>query len=134
MLLRRILSPYVEMGSDNSGERLILDGPAVPLGARTVTTFALILHELATNAAKYGALSVEEGHLRVTWQCVRDVLTLKWDESGGPALTAPPQSEGFGTVISNHCVRGQFGGTVSRKWHFNGLSVELSVPMERLSD
>ena len=134
MLLRRILSPYVEMGSDNSGERLILDGPAVPLGARTVTTFALILHELATNAAKYGALSVEEGHLRVTWQCVRDVLTLKWDESGGPALTAPPQSEGFGTVISNHCVRGQFGGTVSRKWHLNGLSVELSVPMERLSD
>jgi two-component sensor histidine kinase len=99
-----------------------------------VTTFALILHELATNAAKYGALSVEEGHLRVTWQCVRDVLTLKWDESGGPALTAPPQSEGFGTVISNHCVRGQFGGTVSRKWHLNGLSVELSVPMERLSD
>lgn len=134
MLLRRVLSPYVEMGSDNSGERLILDGPAVPLGARTVTTFALILHELATNAAKYGALSVEEGHLRVTWQCVRDVLTLKWDESGGPALTAPPQSEGFGTVISNHCVRGQFGGTVSRKWHLNGLSVELSVPMERLSD
>jgi len=134
MLLRRILSPYVEVSSDSSDARLILDGPAVPLGARTVTTFALILHELATNAAKYGALSVEEGSLRVTWQCVDNVLILKWEESGGPALRGPPQSEGFGTVISNHCVRGQFGGIVSREWDLKGLSVELSVPMERLSD
>ena len=132
--MRRILSPYVEVSSDSSDARLILDGPAVPLGARTVTTFALILHELATNAAKYGALSVEEGSLRVTWQCVNNVLILKWEESGGPALRGPPQSEGFGTVISNHCVRGQFGGIVSREWDLKGLSVELSVPMERLSD
>jgi two-component system, chemotaxis family, CheB/CheR fusion protein len=133
-LLRRILSPYVEVPSESSGGRSILDGPAVALGARTVTTFALILHELATNAAKYGALSVEEGNLHVTWQRVDDVLILKWEESGGPALNGPPQAEGFGTVISNHCVRGQFGGIVSRKWDSKGLSVELSVPMERLSD
>ena len=57
ILLRRILSPYVEIPSESSSVRLVLDGPAVPLGARTVTTFALILHELATNAAKY-AVSV----------------------------------------------------------------------------
>jgi two-component sensor histidine kinase len=114
--------------------RLILDGPAVPLGARAVTTFALILHELATNAAKYGALSVEGGNLRVVWQCVDDVLILNWIESDGPTLIGPPESEGFGTAISNHCVRGQFGGTISRKWDLKGLAVELSVPMERLSD
>jgi PAS domain S-box-containing protein len=134
LLLRKILSPYVGAASESSDVRLILDGPAVSLGARTVTTFALILHELATNAAKYGALSVEEGNLHVTWQRVDDVLILKWEESGGPALNGPPQAEGFGTVISNHCVRGQFGGIVSRKWDSKGLSVELSVPMERLSD
>ena len=105
----------------------------MPLGARAVATFALILHELATDAAKYGALSVEDGSLRITWQCADNVLTLKWRESGGPALSGPPSSEGFGTVISNHSVREQFGGTLSHTWDPNGLSVELSVPMERLS-
>ena len=134
LLLRRILSPYVDLPSENSGARLFLDGPGITLGARTVTTFALILHELATNAAKYGVLSVEEGNLHVRWQRVDDVLILRWEESGGPGLKGPPESEGFGTVISNHCVRGQFGGTVSRTWDLKGLSVELSVPMERLSD
>jgi len=133
MLLRMILSPYVEVPSDRSGARLILDGPFVPLGARAVTTFALILHELATNAAKYGALSVEEGKLHVTWGCADNMLKLKWEESGGPPLRGPPKSEGFGTVISNHSVREQFGGTLSHKWDLKGLSVELSVPMERLS-
>ena len=105
----------------------------MPLGARAVTTFALILHELATNAAKYGALSVEEGNLRITWECADNVLILKWEESGGPALRGPPKSEGFGTVISNHSVREHFGGTLSHKWDLKGLSVKLSVPMERLS-
>jgi PAS domain S-box-containing protein len=80
VLLRRILSPYVEAPSHSSGARLILYGPSVPLGARAVTTFALILHELATNAAKYGALSVEEGNLRITWECVDNHLILKWEE------------------------------------------------------
>jgi PAS domain S-box-containing protein len=133
MLLRRILSPYVEVPSDSSGARLFLDGPSVPLGAHAVTTFALILHELATNAAKYGALSVGEGNLRITWECVDNVLILKWKESGGPPISGPPRSEGFGTVISNHSVREQFGGTLSHKWGLKGLSVELNVPMERLS-
>jgi PAS domain S-box-containing protein len=71
MLLRRILSPYFGGPSESAGERLILDGPFVPLGASAVATFALILHELATNAAKYGALSIEEGNLRITWDCTK---------------------------------------------------------------
>jgi PAS domain S-box-containing protein len=132
-LLRRILSPYVEVPSDKFDARLVLDGPSVPLGARAVTTFALILHELATNAAKYGALSVEEGRLRITWACVDGVLKLKWEESGGPLINGPPKSEGFGTVISNHSVREQFGGKLSHRWDLKGLSVELDVPVERLS-
>jgi two-component system CheB/CheR fusion protein len=132
-LLRRILSPYVSAPSDTYDARLTLHGPSVPLGARAVTTFALILHELATNAAKYGALSVERGHLRVTWECTNDALILKWEESGGPAVSGPPKSEGFGTVISNHSVREQFGGTLSHQWDLKGLTVDLVIPMERLS-
>jgi PAS domain S-box-containing protein len=133
MLLRKVLSPYVGKPSDSSDPRLILNGPSVLLSARAVTTFALILHELATNAAKYGALSVEEGSLRITWQCLNNMLELKWEENGGPALSGPPKSEGFGTVISNHGVREQFGGSLSHTWDVKGLSVELSVPIERLS-
>lgn len=132
ILLGRILSPYVEMTSAGSAARFVLDGPSVSLGARAVTTFALILHELATNAAKYGALSVEEGHLRVTWKCPGDALILNWQESGGPALNGSPKTEGFGTVITNHSVRTQFGGTLTHQWDVSGLSVELTVPMERL--
>ena len=133
ILLRRILSPYVEVASGVPGARLFLDGPSVLLGEHSMTTFALILHELATNAAKYGALSVDEGNLRITWECADDVLTLKWEESGGPVLRGPPKSEGFGTVISNHSIRDDFGGTLSRKWDLQGLSVELRVPVDRLS-
>jgi PAS domain S-box-containing protein len=132
-LLRKILSPYVGTQTDGQNVRLHIDGPSVPLGARTVTSFALILHELATNAAKYGALSVEEGRLDVTWTCVEEALVMKWAESGGPALDGPPKSEGFGTTLSNHSVRGQFGGVLSHKWELKGLSVELTIPMERLS-
>jgi PAS domain S-box-containing protein len=133
MLLRKILLPYVQTQSDGPGARLVLDGPPVPLGTRTVTTFALVLHELATNAAKYGALSVEEGSLRIIWKCLDGVLVMKWEESGGPKLSGAPKTEGFGTVLSNHGVRGQFGGVLSHKWDLKGLSVELTVPMERLS-
>jgi PAS domain S-box-containing protein len=132
-LLRKILSPYVGTQTDGQNVRLHIDGPSVPLGARTVTSFALILHELATNAAKYGALSVEKGKLHVTWTCAEKALVMKWAESGGPTLDGPPKSEGFGTTLSNHSVREQFGGVLSHKWDLKGLSVELTIPMERLS-
>ncbi len=133
VLLRKILSPYIGAQTDSQNVRLHIAGPSVPLGVQTVTSFALILHELATNAAKYGALSVEEGRLHVTWTCAENALVMKWAESGGPALDGPPKSEGFGTTLSNHSVRGQFGGALSHKWDLEGLSVELTVPMERLT-
>jgi PAS domain S-box-containing protein len=132
-LLRKILSPYTGTHDETDSYRLVMDGPAVALGARTVTTFALIVHELATNAAKYGSLSVEQGRLRITWICVDDLLIMKWEESGGPPLAGPPRSEGFGTLLSNHSVRSQLGGALSHQWNDAGLSVELSVPLKRLS-
>jgi two-component sensor histidine kinase len=132
-LLRKILSPYVLAPADGQAACLTLLGPFVSLSAQAVTTFALILHELATNAAKYGALSTNEGQLRITWEC-RDLdLILKWEECGGPKIGGAPKSEGFGTVIANHSVREQFGGTVSHRWDVNGLSVDLSVPIARLN-
>jgi PAS domain S-box-containing protein len=132
-LLRKTLMPYIEGGSTPHGARLELHGSSVLLGAHTATTFALILHELATNAAKYGSLSVLEGRLRITWKSIDNILIMTWEERGGPPLSGPPKSEGFGTVLSNHSVRGQFGGTIFHRWDQKGLCVELTVPMERLS-
>ncbi|HEX4411227.1 MAG TPA: PAS domain S-box protein [Xanthobacteraceae bacterium] len=133
VLLRQVLSPYMETKDEAEGARIVLDGAPVALGPHTTTTFALILHELATNAAKYGSLSVVEGKLRVAWACVDGHLAMRWEETGGPALTGPPGSEGFGTLLSNHSVRGQLGGTLSHSWNQGGLSVELSIPLERLA-
>jgi PAS domain S-box-containing protein len=132
MLLRRILAPYAVVSSDDFRARFVLNGPSVPLGADAVTTFALILHELATNAAKYGALSVEKGTLHVTWECVDEILKMTWAERGGPAPTVALKSEGFGTVISNHSVRERLRGTLSHTWDVKGLSVELAIPVEQL--
>ena len=130
-LLEKILLPYgMDDGSDTA--RIVTHGPAIGLGPKTVTTFALIVHELATNSAKYGSLSAEQGRLRITWSCDDDALVLKWDEIGGPTVTGPPSSEGFGTVLSNHSVRVQLGGALNHVWNRSGLSVELSAPLERL--
>ena len=132
-LLRKILSPYIGKKDEDDVARLLINGPPVALGGRTVTTFALIVHELATNAAKYGSLSVDQGRVHITWTSKDNTLLVKWEEQGGPMLVGPPKSEGFGTVLSNHSVRGLFEGALSRNWSAGGLIVELSVPLERLS-
>jgi len=133
-LLEKILSPYAEKQNDRENARVITRGPAVALGPKTVATFALIIHELATNSAKYGSLSAERGSLRIVWQCDEDTLRMNWEESGGPKITGPPNSEGFGTTLSNHSVRVQLGGALTYEWKEAGLSVELSVPLERLKN
>jgi PAS domain S-box-containing protein len=132
LLLEKILSPYAGKPNSPDSVRVSMDGPPVALGPQTVTTFALIIHELATNAAKYGSLSVEEGSLRITWVCVDHNLILKWEEAGGPPIAGPPKSRGFGTVLSNHSARVQLGGSLTHAWNKAGLAVELSAPLDRL--
>jgi two-component system CheB/CheR fusion protein len=109
-LLQKVLSPYFHGHDGDRRDRFTLSGPPVPLGVQAVTTFALILHELARNAAKYGAPSVDEGSVSVGWSFDGDNLVLNWKEGGGPKLSGTPKTEGFGTVLSNHSVRGQLGG------------------------
>lgn len=131
-LLEKILAPYMGKPNSSDSTRISINGPPVPLGPQTVTTFALILHELATNAAKYGSLSVAEGRLHISWVCVEQDLILKWQETGGPPIAGPPKSKGFGTVLSNHSARVQLGGSLTHAWNKTGLCVELAAPLERL--
>ena len=96
-------------------------------------SIALLLHEIATNAAKYGALSSQSGHVDVSWLVWNDELLLAWREHGGPALNGQPEHEGFGSLLARLTVTGQLAGKISRDWNREGLTVNLSVPLERLT-
>jgi two-component sensor histidine kinase len=92
------------------------------------------LHELATNAAKHGALSVPEGCVSVSWclsHSAPGVLRLRWAEMGGPPVAGPPTRHGFGSRVLEGTVRGQLGGAVSLTWATTGLLCEIEVPLGR---
>src|SRR5690348_13509907 len=80
------------------GDRFSIDGPSVHLNAQAAVSLSLLLHELATNAAKYGALSSSPGHVELRWLVEGEELLLQWRERGGPPVQ-PPRTTGFGTRL-----------------------------------
>jgi two-component sensor histidine kinase len=105
-LVTQELLPYRE----DRETRVRINVPAVMLEPNTAQMIAISLHELATNAAKYGSLSAASGHLEIAWSCTADGrVNLRWIESGGPAVT-PPTHCGFGTRILGKIIGDQLGG------------------------
>jgi two-component sensor histidine kinase len=108
-LVGRVLQPYVI----NSPERVRMSGPTIPLSPRLSVVLSMIIHEIATNAAKYGALSNDTGTVALDWEAVTESgkpkLRLVWAESGGPVVTAPVQ-RGFGSRLIERSARDQLGG------------------------
>ncbi len=129
-LVRAILLPHME--DIEAATRVRIGGPPLDIGALSVTTLALILHELATNAAKYGALSVPEGRVAVEWSISGDLLDLHWRERGGPMITTPPAAHGFGSALVERSVVGQLHGSLEYDWRAEGLELQLSFPLDRL--
>lgn len=123
------LAPY----RNGDGGRVVIDGPAVMLSPEKAQNLALALHELATNSAKYGALSAAKGGLVVSWQTADNILTLHWREAGGPPVQ-PPTSQGFGTKILNASIRHQIGGNVAWDWRPSGLHCTVQLPVSRDGD
>ncbi|MCK1722375.1 HWE histidine kinase domain-containing protein [Bradyrhizobium sp. 141] len=123
-LIDEELAPY------SLGGQIILAGPEVQLLPATAQTLALALHELFTNSAKYGALSTRSGRLTIGWQVKDQVLTLSWEESGGP-LVMTPKSRGFGTRSLLASVESQLGGQALFDWRAEGLLCRLEVPLIR---
>ncbi|MGM4878038.1 PAS domain-containing protein [Bradyrhizobium sp. 956_D2_N1_5] len=128
-LVRTVLQPY----EDGSPDRIVLSGPDVPVGAKAVTGLALVLHETATNAVKYGALSRPDGSIHVTWAASGDDFRLDWDESGGPEINVKPHARGFGSILTERSVTGELGGRIEHDWRRNGLRLKLSIPLKRLA-
>ncbi|MFL5128668.1 MAG: sensor histidine kinase [Microvirga sp.] len=128
-LIEAVLEPYRQSGQN----RIAIEGPSVLVGSNTTTSLALVLHELATNAAKYGCLSCAEGELVIRWALQDENVDLLWTESGGPPIESPPTFEGFGTQLSQRSITGQLGGTLEREWRLEGLRVHMILPLNRLS-
>ena len=100
----------------------------------SITSLALVLYELATNAVKCGSLSLPTGSVQVTLSLVDDKFGLEWTERGGPKLTEAPNHEGFGTNLVRRVVADQFRGEVSYDWNHEGLTVRLIAPSHYLVD
>jgi PAS domain S-box-containing protein len=124
-LIKQELSPY----SGDGENRTRIDGPTVMLRPDHAQTIAVALHELATNAAKYGALSVAAGKVRVEWSRADAdrQLVLRWTEAGGPPVK-PPTRKGFGTNVMEAMIRGHVKGDVRLGWHAEGLACEITLP------
>jgi PAS domain S-box-containing protein len=123
-LLTELMAPY----SDNSG-RVVLSGDDCEIGARAATPLAMIFHELATNSAKYGALSVPGGSIEIAIDSPEngEMMHISWREQGGPALTEPG-ADGFGSRLVQLSIEGQLGGSMVRNFRPEGLEIDLAIP------
>lgn len=131
-LIQMIFAPYLKFEGSIDQERLIIKGPDLSIGEKSVTGLALVLHELATNAAKYGALSSAVGKVHIDTSVVNGQLLINWAEAGGPHLNGPPDKEAFGGFLTRQIVARQFGGDLSYDWRPEGLIVSLSLPADRV--
>jgi len=128
--LRAILEHETEA---HGPHRISLNGPPVALEPSPALSFGMIFHELATNAAKYGALSVPEGQVLVDWavsDLKKPMLHLSWRERGGPPAAAPTR-KGFGSRLIERNVRHDLSGAVELDYAVAGFSAEFSVPLDR---
>ena len=131
-IVHTVLGPLTELTGSDHEDRIIAVGPNVMVSGDAVTSMAMVLHELATNAAKYGALSAANGHINIAWVIREQLLELSWIELGGPTIDGPPKREGFGSTLARNSVSGQLSGQIDYDWKPCGLVVKLAVKMERL--
>lgn len=128
-LLNAELRPYAAPG----GRNLKLSGGPIRIAEDAANSLGMILHELATNSAKHGALSSTSGCLSVTWQAdeENDALTVVWLESGGPEVSQPRRS-GFGTTLVERLVKVQFGGEFEQIFRSAGFEAHFRLPLSKL--
>lgn len=131
-LLSVLLAPYDDLGAFSGRIRVAVERMGV--GENAATSLAMVVHELATNSLKYGALSSDDGTLDVSTQPGGDDLSLIWMERGGPPVEAPPEAEGFGSKLVRHSIYRQLGGTIEHQWLPGGLVVNVRLNRGKLSE
>jgi two-component sensor histidine kinase len=125
-----LLAPYDDMGAFSGRVRVAV--PRMAVGEQAATTLALVVHELATNSLKYGALSSPSGALDISGAPHDTEVVIVWTEHGGPAVTAPANNEGYGSKLLNRGMTIQLGGSIAYDWSSEGLIVTLRMIKDRL--
>jgi two-component system CheB/CheR fusion protein len=132
--IRSVLEP--ETIAVYGQERITLRGPDIRINAESVLGLGMAIHELSTNAAKYGAFSKSEGHVTLSWKRLDegdgDRLILRWQERGGPPVSRPEKS-GFGSRLIENTIVGSLGGDVSFDWCVDGITCTIDLDYETLT-
>ena len=128
-LIKAQLAPFGAWG----GPQFRLSGPDLRVSARAAQGLGMALHELATNAAKYGSLSTDTGTVVITWHAEGDSFGMTWQETGGPAVLHPPKSTGFGTTVIDTLIRSTFGAEVGIDYAPGGLTWRCRFPLSALN-
>ncbi len=126
--LREMLAAYVSVDSGS----LVIEGDDAVFDDQAATPIALLFHELATNAAKYGALSSPDGRITIRLSSDDDHFRLDWIERGGPEIVRVPESSGFGFTLARVAIEGQLGGRLEQTWAREGLSMIVELPVAAL--
>ena len=124
-LLSVLVAPYDDLGAFSGRIRVAV--PRMGVGERTATALAMVLHELATNSAKHGALSRETGALDITGTSDDDIVRLVWAETGGPEICETPELKGFGSKMVQMSMGGQLSGSIKYDWQPTGLVATLEM-------
>ena len=130
-LISVLLAPYDDMGAFSGRVRVSV--PRMGVGEATANTLALVLHELATNSLKYGALSSAAGTLDVSCSDAEAEIAIVWAERGGPTVTAPDAAGGYGSKMVARVLANQLGGSIKRDWSPEGAIITLRLNKERLA-
>lgn len=130
-LLSVLLAPYDDQGAFTGRIRIAV--PRMGVGEGTATTLAMVIHELATNSVKHGALSADEGTLEVSSTTDESDVLITWAETGGPPIHGVPEMHGFGSKMISRSMAQQFKGALSYDWQLTGLVVTLRMRKDRLA-
>lgn len=133
--LREMISLCIRPYLSNDGEAISIDGPMVKVPPTVAQLLYLVFHELTTNAAKYGSLSVEGGELEIRWgfeeKPKERVLGLHWEEKKGPSVKVP-EKLGFGSKLINQTLQYELQGVVEHRYEPNGVVCSIEIPVSRL--
>jgi len=130
-LLTVLLSPYDDNGAFSGRIRVAV--PRMGVGETAATALALVVHELATNSLKYGALSTDTGTLDVACDSPNDQVVVVWTERGGPTVERPAGIEGYGSKLVDRSMAGQLGGSIKYDWDEAGVIVTLRMSTDKLA-
>lgn len=129
--IKELIVAHLSQSIDPQSPQIILEGPGKSITADAAQNLGLALHELTTNAAKYGALSVLDGKLKVTWAENEGVVELKWEETGGPEVV-PPKRNGFGRMLLEQLVGPALDGEVKVEFASDGVKCTITFPAKQL--